>query len=158
LRPLAQLLRATVFRPPAEEALATPTPDPYADRAWYWSFMRGSPALPELDTLMNQLAVRGIEVTLWWEEGADNSFRIVRVAYRGRLPDYADLEALFPTEGVSRGLSYDLVTTVSRATPEQLRAAGRGNGDTVDSGNLEATVYGVYPRDLYRRYTQLPNR
>jgi transglutaminase-like putative cysteine protease len=156
LRPLAQLLRATVFRPPAEEASATPTPDPYADRAWYWSFMRGSPALPELDTLMNQLAVRGIEVTFWWEAGADDSFRIVRVAYRGRLPDYADLEALFPTEGVSRGLSYDLVTTVSRATPEQLRAADRGNGDTVDSGNLEATVYGVYPRDLYRRYTQLP--
>jgi transglutaminase-like putative cysteine protease len=156
LRPLAQLLRATVFRPPAEEASATPTPDPYADRAWYWSFMRGSPALPELDTLMNHLAARGIEVTFWWEAGADDSFRIVRVAYRGRLPDYADLEALFPTEGVSRGLSYDLVTTVSRATPEQLRAAGRGNGDTVDSGNLEATVYGVYPRDLYRRYTQLP--
>jgi transglutaminase-like putative cysteine protease len=156
LRPLAQLLRATVFRPPAGEASATPTPDPYADRAWYWSFMRESPALPELDTLMNQLAARGIEVTFWWEAGADNSFRIVRVAYRGRLPDYADLEALFPTEGISRGLSYDLVTMVSRATPEQLRAAGPGNGDTVDSGNLEATVYGVYPRDLYRRYTQLP--
>lgn len=159
LRALIDLVRDLEFRPPERvgQGELTPTPDPYRDRPWFWWFMAGSPALPQLDRTLQQLADRGIEVTLWWEADGQGSFRISRIAYRGRLPDYADLEAVFPSEGMSRGLAYDIVTAVSRATPDQLRAAGHESGQTADDGaHVVVTPYGVYPQDLYQRYTQLP--
>lgn len=158
LRPLVELLRDVEFTPAEERSPRepTPTPDPYAGRPWFWWFMAGSPVLPQLDTQISHLAARGIEVTFWWETTGQGGFRITRLAYRGRLPDYADLEAVYPANGMSRGLAYDFVTAVSRATPEQLRAAGEEDAQSSDGADVVTTLYGVYPRDLYQRYTQLP--
>ncbi len=158
LRPLLELVHDLEFTPPEEGSprVVTPTPDPYAERPWFWWFMTGSPVLPQLDTEISHLAARGIEVTFWWETTGQDVFRITRLAYRGRVPDYADLEAVYPTDGIRRGLAYDFVTAVSRATPQQLRAAGEESAQGSGRADVEKTPYGVYPRELYRRYTQLP--
>lgn len=159
LRPLARLLAETEFRPATsavDEALS-PTPSPYESEPWFWWFMSDSPVLGTIDALVRDLAARGIEVRFWWETNGDGIFRIERIAYRGRFPDYADLEAVYPAEGLERGLTYEFVSEVSQATAEQLRAAGAGENGSGAGGESIVTAYGIaYPRDLYERYTQLP--
>ncbi|MCX7622182.1 MAG: transglutaminase domain-containing protein [Thermomicrobium sp.] len=159
LRPLAQLLRDTEFRPslPASAAEPSATPSPYEGEAWFWWFMRGSPVLGDLDRSIRELAARGIEVRFWWETDGENAYRITRIAYRGRLPDYSDLEAVYPADGSERGLTYEFVTSVSRATSEELRAGVAESANYPISDGV-VTKYGVsYPRELYERYTQLPD-
>ncbi len=157
LRPLVELLRDASFVQSSggsESSTPTPTDEPYADRPWYEPFMRGSPLLPRLDELVAQLSARAIDVQFWWEADGMGTFRVSRLLYRGAFPDFRDLEAIFPAEGTSRGLVYDLVTSVSRATPDTLRTAGQNHAE--NSHDVEVSVYGVYPRRLYERYTQLP--
>lgn len=156
LHPLLNLLRDAEFRPTEQTASeATPTPDPYANRSWFWAFMAGSPLLPQIDARISELSARGLEVTFWWETDGQGTFRITHVAYRGALPIYADLEAVYPADGMRRGLVYDLVTHVPQASAEELREANRQGIQPNDE--LVTTLYGRYPRDLYDRYTQLPD-
>ncbi|MCX2726190.1 transglutaminase domain-containing protein [Thermomicrobium sp. 4228-Ro] len=159
LRPLTELLARTEFRPaPEPEGSVTITPSRYENEPWFWWFMRDSPVLDDIDSMVRDLTARGIEVRFWWETNGDGAFRITRIAYRGRFPDYADLEAVYPADGLERGLTYEFVSESDPVSAEDLRKVGSGEDTERAAGDLVMTAYGVaYPRDLYERYTQLPD-
>ncbi len=155
LRPLVALAAGLEFRDPTATPGTLQPSIPACDQL-YWSGLVDSPELQRLRELLAEANARGLEVLVEWEAGEGGTCRLGTVHYRGQLPDYEDLEAVYPTEGVRRGLSYEVVTEVSRATAEELRAVGSAGQDSPAHLETVVNAYGIaYPRDLYERYTQL---
>ncbi len=156
LRPLVALALRLEFRAP-NSALGTPQPSSDECDQLYWSGLVDSSELQRLRQLLAEANARGLEVLVHWEAGEAGTCRLSTIRYRGHLPDYGDLEAVYPTEGVRRGLTYEVITEVSRATAEDLRVIGADGQNSTTHFDTVVNAYGLsYPRDLYERYTQLP--
>ncbi len=185
LRPLVELLKQADFTPPqptpapTPEAGDIPTPEPVleggeqptptaapdvtptpqgSERPQYGS----PPELPEIQALLRQLRQRGIEATYYIDD--QSGYRVKYLWYSGPLPVYDDVEAVFAQDAIRKGYRYEIVSSTSVATPEQLRQAAQlamqlysGQSDPfMPWQDIIATDYGVYPVAIYQRYTQLP--
>ena len=185
LRALVELLRQADFTPPeptptpvpdatpavaptvgqdaTEVAVPPPSPAPSPTAETGEEQRYGTPPeLPQINALLRQLRDRGIEATYAIDEL--NGYRVTHLWYTGPLPVYDDVEAIFAQESVRKGYRYEVVASVSIATPAELRRSAElamqlfaGEDRQLDLWkNVTATDYGVYPTPIYQRYTQLP--
>ena len=183
LRPLIELLKEADFTPPqptptpvpestgptpeptpqdSQQATPSPGAEPSPASAEEQPEYGSPPELPQIQALLRQLRQRGIEASYYIDK--QGGYRVTYLWYSGPLPVYDDIEALFAQDAVRQGFRYEVTSSVSVATPDQLRQAAEramqlvpADGDPFMAWQeVTATDYGFYPEPIYARYTQLP--
>ncbi|MBX5443718.1 transglutaminase domain-containing protein [Sphaerobacter sp.] len=149
LWPLVELLKEADYTPPEP----TPTPVPEGETVEGEEALTATPdasaapstparfGIPEQQRAImdqvEQLGRIGIRVRFEPDPG---DYRVHALSFSGPLPVYDDVDALYARDGLRAGETYEIVSLVSEATADDLRAAGTD-----------------YPAEITERYLQLPD-
>ena len=156
LWPLVELLKEADYTPPEPTPTPVPEEDETADgeeplAATPEATPEASeiPSIPErprrfgipaqqraIMEQVEQLSRIGIRVRF---EPDPEDYRVHTLRFSGPLPIYDDVDAIYARDGLRAGDTYEIVSLVSEATADDLRAAGMD-----------------YPAEITERYLQLP--